>query len=535
MDKNHPYEWLRQNSMRYGENIALEDINNTLTYTEMKTQTDSVVASLHNIGVRHHDLVAYVSPKNHNEAVLFLAILAMGAIAVPINRLWKPYQMAKSLFHCGVSWLIADKNVIKAVQAEPLTKKFTFRLIDIEFLKREHREIQPDVITDITSDTPSLILFTSGSTGHPKGVVHTCDTLGSWTDSTIEYLGNNHEDRIIGHLSLSFGYGLNQFLSALKVGARFRVASSILTLDALREAVEWGATGLAGVPQFWKEAFELLRRGTVNGNDLKLRYITNAGGHLSRDIQLRLKDQIGETDLISMYGMTETLRSSYVPSKLFEKKAGSLGIPVPGAELTLVDEENNQCSIGQLGEIVHSGPTVFLGYWGTSYNTEKKLRSESALSRRNCHTGDIAWQDDDGIFWFQSRKDRQLKVRGFRFGPHEVEDEVRMIPSVRDAALVSIKNIRNESILHLFVVQEHTEEGQLLDQIHQHLRIRVASYMMPNQIHVWTEDFPRTGNGKLDIKALITDVTNPQNSIILSIKKGNFYGKERNNSISQGI
>lgn len=515
MNKNHPYEWLCQNSMRYGDNIALEDMNNTLTYTELKTQTDSMIASLHSFGVKRHDLVAYVSPKNHDEAVLFLAVLTIGAIAVPINRLWKPYQMVRSLFSCGVSWLIADKNVINAIEAESLTKKCTFRFIDMEFLKREQREIQPDVITDISSYNPSLILFTSGSTGHPKGVVHSCDTLASWTDSTIEYLGNGHKDRILGYLSLSFGYGLNQFLSALKVAAQFRVSSSILTLDALREAVEWGATGLAGVPQFWQEAFELLRRGTVNSNDLKLRYITNAGGHLSRDIQLRLKDQIGETDLISMYGMTETLRSSYVPPKLFEKKAGSLGIPVPGAELTLIDDDNNQCSIGQQGEIVHSGPTVFLGYWGTSYNPEKKLHSEFNSLRRTCKTGDIAWQDEDGIFWFQSRKDRQLKVRGFRFGPHEVEDEVRMIPSVRDAALVSMKNTENESILHLIIVQEHLEEGHLLDQVHQNLRNCVASYMIPNHIHIWTEDFPRTGNGKLDIIALKTYVINAQNSPIL--------------------
>lgn len=515
MKPRHPYEWLCEHCKQHGARIALEDAKNSLSFNQLKGHTDSVIANLRQFGVKPGDAVAYVVPKDYREAVVFLATLTSNAVAVPINRLWKQFQIAKALRGFGARWLIAEERVINALRADPLVAASEVQFIDLKILTSTSACTTSLISPPAKLDAASLILFTSGSTGDPKGVAHSCNSLASWTDSTIEYLGNTREDRIFGFLSLGFGYGLNQFLSALKVGALFRISNAVLTLDAMKEAADWGATGLAGIPQFWREVSSLIHQSSMRGNDLRLRYVTNAGGHLSRDAQFRLKDFLSDTDIIGMYGMTETLRSSYVPAELFETKAGSLGIAVPNAELVLLNEQHELCEPGQPGEIVHSGPTLALGYWRAPEQTAERFRpapqaKQLPAAERACYTGDIAWQDDDQIFWYQARKDRQVKVRGFRFGPHEVEDEVKTLQTVRDAALISVKDNTQDTVLHLILDAETDDNEALLNQVQQHLRLRLASYMKPDHIHFFQGGFPLTANGKLDHGSLVNFVKRQQ-------------------------
>jgi acyl-coenzyme A synthetase/AMP-(fatty) acid ligase len=516
MTEQHPYEWLRHHSFQQGDAIALEDTKNSFSFKQLKHNTDHAIAKLRQLGVKSGEAVAYVVPKDHREVVLFLAILASSAIAVPLNRLWKPHQMAKAISAMGARWLIAEEWSLRALRTDPLLVTNYPQYINLTELITPCDTLQPLTLADLPAfsapklDAPSLIMFTSGSTGDPKGVAHSCQALASWTDSTARYLRNTSEDRIFGFLPLGFGYGLNQFLTALKVGARFRISNAVLTLDVLKEAAQWGATGLAGIPQFWGEVSDLMQRSVIQGADLDLRYVTNAGGHLSRDAQFRLKSFFPETDIISMYGMTETLRSSYVPAALFETKAGSLGIPVPGAELLLLNEEQQICAPGQPGELVHLGPTIALSYWRAPDQSAERFRLLPALegqrpsTTRACYTGDVAWQDDDQIFWYQARKDRQVKVRGFRFGPHEVEDEVKKLAGIDDAALIALKDpAQGSTVLHLVIETASESNEQLLEQIQQHLHVSLPSYMKSDGVHFFPGRFPRTANGKLDHLSMV--------------------------------
>jgi acyl-coenzyme A synthetase/AMP-(fatty) acid ligase len=504
----HPLSWLQIHARQRGSAIFLEDNRRSLSFSDLVQEVGQGIANLQKHGITAGAMVACVFPRDVREVIGLLALLACGATVAPLNRLWRPTQMMRAVSGMGGDcFILCENRLMHAINLETGATPLQIKHLTPEQIFADGPAVSWQ---QEAAQEGRLILYTSGSSGTSKGVIHTISNLCAWTDSSIEYLGITQKERIYGYLSLSFGYGLNQFLCALRSGATYRLANSILCLDVLREAAQWRASALAGIPQFWHEVRELLQQKQLHHTDLSLRYLTNAGGHLARDTQLRLKDHLPDCDIISMYGMTETLRSTWVPPAMFESKAGSIGIPVPGASLYLLSDDGVACSAGDTGELVHVGPTLAVGYLHVPKQDCQRFRPlphtvSGGHLLRACYTADMAQQDDDQFYWYKGRRDRQVKIRGFRFAPHEIEEEVRKLPGVGEACLVYLHTSgQTEGILHLVLYSANTISIPDCEACRLHLRQNFASYMLPHGIHLSSKPVPLTANGKLDYNAITT-------------------------------
>ncbi|WP_203329054.1 AMP-binding protein [Candidatus Laterigemmans baculatus] len=201
-------------------------------------------------------------------------------------------------------------------------------------------------------------------------------------------------------------------------------------------------TGLAGVPSLW--ALLVHSYAALEKQNLRLRYITNTGGALPLPVLEKLRAALPETEVILMYGLTEAFRSTYLPAAELDRRPGSMGRAIPNTELLVVDEAGRRCEPGQVGELVHHGPTVSLGYWGQPELTDRVIRPHpfprdgGGVPDRVCYSGDLVRQDAEGYFYFIGRRDNLIKSSGFRISPTEVEEGLMASGPLQAAAVIGL-------------------------------------------------------------------------------------------------
>ncbi len=507
MSSRNLYEVLAESASLHPTAPAIEHGGKVITYAELLAQVNELRDKLLARGVRPGDRVAVVSPRDATEPALLFALSACRAVFASLNRLWKPAQVAYALNYLKPAFFLAGKMTAAAMaHCEDYVAPAGGTIILEDLLT-----IAPPSIRQVPP-IPSIldlgaIIFTSGSSGRPKGVMHSNASLIRWTESTVRYLGNRPGDRVLAILPLAFGYGLNQLLCMIHCGGCYRISQSQLMPDVIKELAANPVTGLAGIPNFWRDFTRVLPSLDIDPARFSLRYVTNAGGHCPPQILAEVRQQIEQTDVYLMYGTTETLRSAYLPPHLFEKKMGAIGVPVPGAQVLLLNAQGQPCRPGEVGEIVHRGPTVANGYFGAEGQHCDRFRPapewlEAHPDETVCFTGDLARQDEDGILWFETRRDRQLKVSGFRISPTEIEDVTKQLAYVDDAVAVCVKAPDAPESIHLAVALRENAEMPAEDEVTKFLRARVANYMVPAKVHFWNEPFPRTANGKTDYSTI---------------------------------
>ncbi|MGI6152879.1 MAG: AMP-binding protein [Christensenellaceae bacterium] len=267
-------------------------------------------------------------------------------------------------------------------------------------------------------DDLALLLTTSGSTGSPKLVRQSYKNIEANTKSIVEYLGIRQDDRAISTMPMSYTYGLSIINSHLYAGAAI-----ILTDRTLMDKAFWalfkehGATTFGGVPYI----YEMLKKLRFERMDLpSLRYLTQAGGKLSKELSLEFADMLAKRGVgfVVMYGQTEaTARMSYLPAEYAVEKAGSMGIAIPGGEFMLIDTDGSPITeAGKEGELVYKGDNVTLGYAESCDDLIKGDENGGVLV-----TGDIAKRDEDGFYYITGRKKRFLKMYGNRINLDELE------------------------------------------------------------------------------------------------------------------
>lgn len=505
MSSRNLYEVLAETASLHPHAAAVEHGATTVTYAALLAQVNDLRDKLLARGVRPGDRVAVMVGRDVNEPALLLALSACRAVFASLNRLWKPAQVAYALRYLRPAFFVTGKAMAAQMAATDDSATPPGGVVVMEELLR----IAPPSIR-VAPPVPSVldlgaIIFTSGSSGQPKGVMHSNASLLRWTESTVRYLGNRPGDRVLAILPLAFGYGLNQLLCMVHCGGCYRISQSVLMGDVIRELATHPVTGLAGIPNFWRDFARTLPGLDIAPSAFSLRYVTNAGGHCPATVLEAVRAQIEQVDVYLMYGTTETLRSAYLPPHLFEAKMGAIGVPVPGAQVLLVGADGLPCRPGEVGEIVHRGPTVAQGYFGIDgdaaydrFRPAPEWLPDVQPGETVCFTGDLARQDQDGILWFESRRDRQLKINGFRISPSEIEDVTKQLPFVDDAVAVCVKSDDTPEAIHLAVAVRDDAEAPAEDEITRFLRSRVANYMVPAKVHYWPDAFPRTANGKTD-------------------------------------
>ena len=520
-------EFLEKSAQKLPDKIALVCGERRLTYAEIDEKANRVANALKNMGVSRGDRVALFMQNSVELVIGIFAVLKADAVFVVINPTTKPDKLVYILNNCAVTCLFFSPQqkmdwgeirqhcpslkafVLTHGESIHLSENKNVYLFD-EILKTSpsNRPIPKNIDLDL-----ACLIYTSGSTGEPKGVMSDHSNIIFAVDSITSYIGNTEDDIVIDVLPLSFDYGLYQLLMVFSFGGRlilekgFNYPAQILT-QIEKEKV----TGFPGVPTI----FSMLVNMDLSSYDLSsLRYMTNTAATLPPAHILKIRDTFPNVKLFSMYGLTETKRTLYLPPSQLDAKPDSVGIAIPGTEVWIEDENGNRLGAGEVGELVVRGRHVMRGYWGDPDKTARGFyRRVTAGGGEDLfyRTGDLVQLLPDGNYKYLGRKDRQIKTRGYRVELDEIEVALLSHEGVQEAAVYPMPDGQGSNLIEAAVTPKAGATFTEADLIG-YIARRLPPYALPVHIAILT-DFPRTSTGKIDRRALQAQATHATHATI---------------------
>ncbi len=517
----------------YPEQTALTHKSKSLSYRQLQAKIEQFAGVLGGVNpldinidtatLKPGDRVAVYLPKQLEAVVSLFATVRAGGVFVPVNSLLKSAQVEYILNDCQVSVLVTSLSryrQLKTTLANCHSVKRIF-LTDCEPAQcpegclswQEQSDAQPET-TDISSEYHAqsnrdandiaAILYTSGSTGQPKGVVLSHQNLIAGANSVSDYLQNSASDKILAVLPLSFDYGLSQLTTGFLVGAEVVLLEYLLPRDVINAVSKYQITGLAAVPPLWTQLAELPWPKQAQQS---LRYLTNSGGAMPTAVLEKLQSQLPNSEIFLMYGLTEAFRSTYLPPAELANRPTSMGKAIPNATVLVINAEGELCQPHEPGELVHLGVHVSLGYWQNEKKTSQKFkRLPPALqpeygSELAVWSGDIVTRDEQGFLYFVGRNDDMIKSSGYRISPTELEQVVFSHPQVSEAVAIGVADkTLGQSILLLVVIepQSQLEKSELM----KYVKKQLPNFMHPHHLE-WVNSLPRNPNGKINRPLLL--------------------------------
>ncbi|MFP4119968.1 class I adenylate-forming enzyme family protein [Coleofasciculus sp.] len=497
-------EFIESSADRLPDKVALIGDGQRLTYPEVEAQANRLANALLAQGLQRGDRVVLFLPNCLELAIAIFAVLKAGGVFVPLNPSTKSDKCAYILNNCQARVFLTSGR--QADLAQQLTQQVpSLKTIILTSPPAEtstgnvlnYTDIQGDYIAhrppkvNIDLDLACLI-YTSGSTGDPKGVMSDHSNVVFAASSIIEYLGNVESDIIIGLLPLSFDYGLYQLLMVFKFGGTLVLEKGFTYPAAILKRMEKErVTGFPGVPTI----YAMLLKMDLSAYDLSsLRYLTNTAAALPPSHILQIRAKFPWATLFSMYGLTETKRTLYLPPDQLDKRPDSVGIAIPGTEVWIEDEQGQRLGCSQVGELVVRGRHVMRGYWGNPQASAARFRPGLMPGERLCYTGDLFRMDEEGFMYFVSRQDDMIKSRGEKVAPKEVENVLYGLPGVREAAVIGVADPVLGQVVKAFIVQEGDELTPA--DILRYCRAHLEDFMVPKLVELCVQ-LPKTSSGKI--------------------------------------
>ncbi|RQS64124.1 acyl-CoA ligase (AMP-forming), exosortase A system-associated [Burkholderia sp. Bp8963] len=486
---------------RDGDRVALVDEQVSLTYAAFASRVEHFAQCMLAAGLRRQDRVAVFMDKSADACALILAALHAGGIAVPINPKLKPQQVRYILENCAAAQLFVttwrERELGMQLDGLPALRVLRPDTVDApETPLATHRNIDGD---------PAAILYTSGSTGHPKGVVVSHRNLVAGCRSVNAYLGTRQDETVLALLPLSFDAGLSQLSTGIAAGARVVLHTPMQAQTVANVVARHEVTSITAVPPLWSM---LTQADWTHVDTRSVRRFANTGGHMSESLLAKLRGIFQAAQPFLMYGLTEAFRSTYLPPEEIERRPGSIGKAIPNAEILVLREDGEPCAPDEPGELVHRGALVTLGYWNDPARTAERYRP---LPNRQCDgltpeyavwSGDVVRRDAEGFLYFIGRRDEMIKTSGYRISPTELEATLGTLPGVHEVAVFGIAagDIGDAIYATVSPLDTNAEPGALKMRIEAQCRDTLPAYMWP-QI-VMMRELPRSANGKLDRPAL---------------------------------
>ncbi|MEQ8959165.1 MAG: AMP-binding protein [Coleofasciculus sp. C2-GNP5-27] len=497
-------EFLESSADRLPDKVALIGDGQRLTYPEVEAQANRLAHALLAQGLQQGDRVVLFLPNCLELAIAIFAVLKAGGVFVPLNPSTKSDKCAYILNNCQARVLITSgrqadlaqqltqqvPSLTTIILTSPTPETSTGNVLNYTAIQGDYIADRPPNV-NIDLDLACLI-YTSGSTGDPKGVMSDHSNVVFAASSIIEYLGNVESDIVIGLLPLSFDYGLYQLLMVFKFGGTLVLEKGFTYPAAILKRMEQErVTGFPGVPTI----YAMLLKMDLSAYDLSsLRYLTNTAAALPPSHILQIRAKFPWATLFSMYGLTETKRTLYLPPDQLDKRPDSVGIAIPGTEVWIEDEQGQRLGSGQVGELVVRGRHVMRGYWGNPEASAARFRPGLIPGERLCYTGDLFRMDEKGFMYFVSRQDDMIKSRGEKVAPKEVENVLYDLSGVREAAVIGVADPVLGQVVKAFVVQEGDELTPA--DILRHCRAHLEDFMVPKLVE-FCGQLPKTSSGKI--------------------------------------
>ncbi|MEV0456334.1 class I adenylate-forming enzyme family protein [Catellatospora methionotrophica] len=486
------HDLLDRAAARLPDAPALTCNETTLTWAGLAEGSRRAAARLRARGVRRGDRVVVIAPNHPSVALLTYACSRLGAVFVVLHEQVRGPGLVHVLTDAEPTLLVTDAPAARWEAAE-----LGIAVLGVdEAAGGDPTAEEVELLAELPGCRalgvdPVCLIYTSGSTGMPKAVVSTHAQLVFAARAIQSRLNYHAVDTVYIALPLSFDYGLYQlFLGALS-GAHCWVGTSAeIGPGLLRNLRRSRATVLPAVPSLAENLARMLAR---YGGDLPLRLITNTGAAMQPATLARLRELLPDLKVQLMFGLTECKRVAIMTPDEDLRRPGACGLPLPGTEVLVLDDDGAPVAPGVIGEIVVRGPHVMSGYWRRPELSEQRFPRRDGLFPQ-LNSGDYGWLDADGYLYFSGRRDDLYKAHGFRVSATEVEAAACRLPGIEAAAVLPPTAQRAEPLL--FVVGKLTGAEVL-----ERLRAEMEPYKVPPRCTV-VEAMPLTGNGKTDRKAL---------------------------------
>ena len=453
--------------------IVISNGSREYTFRQLHARVRSYGAFFRSRGLKAGDRVLITDREPLETVVLLLACISEGMVFVPVSRHISTEERNEIVKSCSPA-LIIDSG--EASAAEESWE---------ETACAEDRKKYP-------KDTPVYIIYTSGSKGMPKGVCGSQKQILFCCDAINRRLGNNPDDRILCSIPLTFDYGLYQVFLAFLSGAQLYLSSGEVLQRIPYLLKKWQITAFPALPTM---AALLVRTGFLkHADDFSLRYISFTGEVLPLSLIQTLQEALPRTSVIPMYGMTECKRVAVMPAGRTDKvMAGSCGLPLDGVKVWLVNKDENG-----IGELVVEGPNVMEGYWGIKDEDSGVFESDRVTGRRRVYTGDLFRIDSEGFLYFCGRRNGIIKIRGYRVNGFGIEEMIRKVNGVKEAAVTGLPDRVTGEHAAIFV---YADDDSVRMKVKETVR-RMPFYLQNTEVFLLHTPFPRNRNGKTDLKKL---------------------------------
>ena len=505
------HQYLESNALLRAEKTAVVFQNKNYTYAEINEMANAVANALIKDGLKKNERVAVFLDNSVETIAAVYGILKAGGVFSNLSPTLKPKKLEYIVNNLDAVFLLTQQSkmaVVSEIQANcPLLKKTVILGSDSvhDFINSVKWD---DFLSGGGSENPGSrsinidlanIIYTSGSTKDPKGVMMTHLSMESAAKSIIEYLKYAEEDVVLNVLPLSFDYGLYQVIMCFICGATLVLEKSFMfPFVVIDKLIKENVTVFPIVPTILSLLFQLKDFGKYSFPGL--RCVTNTGAALPVAFIKKLQEYFPGTQIFSMYGLTECKRVSYLPPHEIDNRPTSVGISMPNQEVFIVDDNGNRVGPDVIGELVVRGANVMKGYWKAPEETAERLKSWIWPGEMVLYTGDLFKMDSEGFLYFVSRKDDIIKTRGERVSPKEIENAIYEIPGVVEAAVIALPDEILGNAIKVFVVQSENNSLSENDIIN-YCKTNLEAFMVPKFVE-FVDSFQKTSTGKIDKKVL---------------------------------
>jgi amino acid adenylation domain-containing protein len=513
---------LRDAAERDSDRAAIHDGSRVMSYGELEERSNRLARAMLELGVKRGDRVGLYLDKSAESLVGIYATLKAGAVYVPFDPGAPARRLGYIAGNCGIETLLSNGRRHSSCP-ELRAAGAPIRTMIVQDTLTSQLSASPDVVTVGSDEVDQLseaslpessirsdlayILYTSGSTGEPKGVMLTHGNALAFVDWAAQEFSVGPSDRLSSHAPLHFDLSIFDVFAASSGGASVDLVPAKLSMfpvEVARFIRERGITVWYSVPSILSM---LVLRGGVQPDDFPaLRTLLFAGEVFPTRYLRSLTALLPHVRFANLYGPTETnVCTWYEVEPIPEGRTEPIpiGRAIADDEVFAVTEDGRLAAPGEVGELFVRGSTVMCGYWGDAGRTAEKLVRHpfrEDLSDRVYRTGDLVQQAEDGNWHFVGRRDAQIKSRGYRIELGEIEAAIYGHPEVEECAVVAIPDEMVTNRIKAFVVTKTSVDERTLART---TAERVPSYMVP-EIWEFRPHLPKTSTGKVDRQALAT-------------------------------
>ena len=495
------YEMISANAKNNAKKTVVFIDEEKISNLEFLQRVDSFAGFLSHSGMQNDDKIAIITPNSLEFLIAFFAISKIGGIIVPVNNMLKEEEYTYILNDADAKMLITSAKFAKQTQDLQNTSSIikTVWIDEVPNVGGEHflfseamtlPLFNEEIKVDKKLEDLAILIYTSGTTGHPKGAMLSFKNIFSNTYGGKERFDLTHKDRFIVYLPMFHSFTLSiSVLLPIFIGGSMIIIPSVLPFsNIIKQTLLKRVTVFLGIP----DVYNALVRAKLPWYFVwfnSVRAFVSGGAPLSEDTLTKFNSIFKRAKMLEGYGLSECSPAVAI-NPVNKQKPLSIGLPLYGYEVKIVDEEMLEVPNGQVGELIVKGDCVMMGYW------KRPTATDETIINGWVKTGDLGKIDDDGYIYIVDRKKDLIISKGINIYPREIEEVLYLHPSVKAAAVIGIKDENNGEIPVAYVELDPEEATLTESAVKIYLKQHLANFKIPKNVH-FLEELPKTATGKV--------------------------------------